>query len=102
MNSTVRFKTSSSEFLNARLPGSVLVMNQILRSEPYGLVKAFRLFMNSYIRLDATRLSRLLKSWINDTLTLLISANAIITRTSFGHRFRRDQSPRDFEFRAAE
>lgn len=98
----MRVKTSPSEFLNARLPGSVLVMSQILRTEPYGLVKAFRLFTNSYVRTGSARVLRVRNSRINDTCNLLISASAIIRRTSFAHRFRRGESPRDFELRAAE
>jgi hypothetical protein len=97
-----RFEIISFEFLNARLPGSVLVMNQILKSEPYGLVKALRLFTNSYNRNDARCASRTFNTRINDTGIVLIVARAIIDPTWFGHRLRRGEAPRDFELRTAE
>ena len=46
---------SAREDLNAQWPCSVLVMQLILKAEPYGLIKVFRLFMNSYIRVSEQR-----------------------------------------------
>lgn len=40
--------STAEEQLNERVPGSVLVMHQRLRSEPYDRIKAIGLFMNSY------------------------------------------------------
>gem|GEM_PF-3627701 len=38
------------EHLNAQVPRRLLVMSQMLKSEPYGLIKVLRLFFNSYVR----------------------------------------------------
>jgi len=75
-----RMIAAESEHLNAQVPRRLLVMPLRLKSEPYGLIKVLRLFIDSYVR---TR---------PNTLTVVFRKSGSKCETAVNHASKRSMS----------